>query len=98
MEKWEGHRRYKIGHGLRIVETGWCIHGGLLHYTLFLYVLEISLDKMVKEKKGLVENVPFQLSSDLSMCYIRIMENTVWLKMNHVNYQHIRDTRYHCPS
>lgn len=33
-----------------------------VHYTVFLFMLEISLEKRLKKKRTLGENVPFKLT------------------------------------
>lgn len=67
-----------------------------MYYILFLCMLEISLDK-VKEKNTSEKCVPFKLSPEISMCYIKIMENTVWLMRDQVKYCKIRRAWYCCP-
>lgn len=62
-----GHRVNKIGYELIIIETQRCYMG--VYYTIFLYMLENSLDKRLKGKKRNLANVPFKLSPKVSMYY-----------------------------
>lgn len=96
LEELVRHRVNKLGHELIIVETGWCIHGGSAYY-IFVYI-NGKLKKKKRTLKKIYIYTLFKLSPEVSVCYIKIMENTLWLKMNQVKYHKIRRAWSHCPS